>query len=653
MKRFVTVLVAVLAAVTLSVAIAQVGGTIGGGPVGPGGSTFPNVNTVLKFLTNGYLGGEIKSYGGIAVSALATPTSCAVAKTGSGTGTTWGYRVSALSSTGETLACSQVTVSGNATLDATHYNTVTWSAVSGARGYYVYRTAAPGTPNTTGKVGTGSCTPTVVTGTSHVDNGLCADASSVLATATDAKITGAALSGNADTATALAANPTDCTGIQFANAIAANGNLTCAQPSDVTGNAATATALAADPADCGATQFAKGIVASGAATCAQPAVADISDISTNYCALAGCSMTGDLTATGAGVTATVANTGLGAASTTYDETRAGFISDNTTASTAGTVVQVSPSVVLKSHAWDTDTGPQDDTWAWRLVNNPTSAGTTSSTLSIDSATKAGAGAWSVWTPRATLTSAGALAVSSLSAAGGAVTSATVQTTSNITAGNNLASGNGKITLSYASGASGDLSANRGTILADSGSSMWLAGNVATAATAKGTMLGNVTSLTTEGAKLGSIINGTTEKSTFDKDGVWYHAYGSGQSADAGTLAKILITTLDDDSVYIIEARAEAIDQAATPSHIGAWTGTIVARRIDGTVTVPVDTWTELYDVGVDWATTPVSSTAANNLTITTPAAGGAIGTVNWKIYLVRIMKTSSANFTGVVYPLAN
>lgn len=37
-------------------------------------------------------------------------------------------------------------------------------------------------------------------------------------------------SGNAATATALAANPTDCAANQFANAIAANGNLTCAQP---------------------------------------------------------------------------------------------------------------------------------------------------------------------------------------------------------------------------------------------------------------------------------------------------------------------------------------------------------------------------------------------------------------------------------------
>ena len=40
------------------------------------------------------------------------------------------------------------------------------------------------------------------------------------------------VSGNAGTATALAANPTDCSANQFANAIAANGNLTCAALTD-------------------------------------------------------------------------------------------------------------------------------------------------------------------------------------------------------------------------------------------------------------------------------------------------------------------------------------------------------------------------------------------------------------------------------------
>lgn len=53
------------------------------------------------------------------------------------------------------------------------------------------------------------------------------------ATAFSGNITGDVtgnVSGNAGTASALAANPTDCSANQFATTIAANGNLTCAQP---------------------------------------------------------------------------------------------------------------------------------------------------------------------------------------------------------------------------------------------------------------------------------------------------------------------------------------------------------------------------------------------------------------------------------------
>lgn len=63
----------------------------------------------------------------------------------------------------------------------------------------------------------------------------------------------AALIGNADTATALAANPSDCSAGQFASAIAANGNLTCSTPagtgvSSVTGTSPIASSGGATPA---------------------------------------------------------------------------------------------------------------------------------------------------------------------------------------------------------------------------------------------------------------------------------------------------------------------------------------------------------------------------------------------------------------------
>lgn len=91
-------------------------------------------------------------------------------------------------------------------------------------------------------------------------------------------------------ADALAANPADCAANNFATTIAASGDLTCAQVNftDLAGTAtdaqvpdsitislaATATALAADPTDCGASTFATTIAASGNLTCAS---VDISD----------------------------------------------------------------------------------------------------------------------------------------------------------------------------------------------------------------------------------------------------------------------------------------------------------------------------------------------------------------------------------------
>ncbi len=84
-------------------------------------------------------------------------------------------------------------------------------------------------------------------------------------------------------ADALASDPTDCSANQFANAIVANGNLTCAGivdadvPDDITIDlAATATALAANPSDCTGSQFANAIAANGDLTCATVSAASSS-----------------------------------------------------------------------------------------------------------------------------------------------------------------------------------------------------------------------------------------------------------------------------------------------------------------------------------------------------------------------------------------
>lgn len=100
-----------------------------------------------------------------------------------------------------------------------------------------------------------------------------------------------AVTGNADTATLaasstqLAANPTDCSSNQFANAIVASGNLTCAAiidadiPNTITINlAASSTALAANGANCNAGEYALGIDASGAVESCTDATTEINSV---------------------------------------------------------------------------------------------------------------------------------------------------------------------------------------------------------------------------------------------------------------------------------------------------------------------------------------------------------------------------------------
>lgn len=62
------------------------------------------------------------------------------------------------------------TTTGAATLDGTHFNTISWAAATGASYYRVYRTAVGTSPNTTGLIGTVN-SPTLI----FVDNGLAGD----------------------------------------------------------------------------------------------------------------------------------------------------------------------------------------------------------------------------------------------------------------------------------------------------------------------------------------------------------------------------------------------------------------------------------------------------------------------------------------------
>lgn len=87
-----------------------------------------------------YNGSTITSY-----TALTTPASLTVTPTGTTGSTAYSYRVSAFNDAGETLACTSVAITnGNATLNATNYNALAWTAQVDAVGYNIWGRYATG-----------------------------------------------------------------------------------------------------------------------------------------------------------------------------------------------------------------------------------------------------------------------------------------------------------------------------------------------------------------------------------------------------------------------------------------------------------------------------------------------------------------------------
>lgn len=92
-----------------------------------------------------------------------------------GSGTTWSYKVTALDASGNTSIASSTgtTTTGAASLDSTHFNTVTWGGIQNAASYKIYRTAVGSSPTTTGVIGAVSAGSPLTL----VDNGLAGDSS--------------------------------------------------------------------------------------------------------------------------------------------------------------------------------------------------------------------------------------------------------------------------------------------------------------------------------------------------------------------------------------------------------------------------------------------------------------------------------------------
>lgn len=85
--------------------------------------------------------------------ALLTPGSITVTTAGTAGAVTWTYKLVAINATGTTEAGAASSIAtGNATIDGTNYNILTWTAVTNATGYWIYRTAVGTSPTTTGRI---------------------------------------------------------------------------------------------------------------------------------------------------------------------------------------------------------------------------------------------------------------------------------------------------------------------------------------------------------------------------------------------------------------------------------------------------------------------------------------------------------------------
>ncbi|MBT9165169.1 MAG: hypothetical protein DDT23_01184 [candidate division WS2 bacterium] len=130
---------------------------IGANTIGHGSNTVTlgNPSIVRTVMYRPDITGTTRGLGGAQILSLAVPVAPTVTPVGFTGTTTWGYRITARSSVGETLASTEGRITtGNATLSTTNFNRITWSAVPGAIDYRIYRTTAGGTPTTTGLIGT-------------------------------------------------------------------------------------------------------------------------------------------------------------------------------------------------------------------------------------------------------------------------------------------------------------------------------------------------------------------------------------------------------------------------------------------------------------------------------------------------------------------
>ncbi len=79
-----------------------------------------------------------------------------LSRVGPDDGVTYGYRVAARTAYGEQIPCNESTISGPATLDGSNYIQISWTAITGATEYAVYRSTGGGSQGYLGKTGSTS-----------------------------------------------------------------------------------------------------------------------------------------------------------------------------------------------------------------------------------------------------------------------------------------------------------------------------------------------------------------------------------------------------------------------------------------------------------------------------------------------------------------
>ena len=102
--------------------------------------------------SNSYVQVPYQSSWGVQTVSLAQPTAPTVALQGSGTGTTWTYEIVACIGAVCTQPSTTTGTVGPTTINGTNWMKVTWTAVTNADFYEVYRTVAGTSPNSTGGI---------------------------------------------------------------------------------------------------------------------------------------------------------------------------------------------------------------------------------------------------------------------------------------------------------------------------------------------------------------------------------------------------------------------------------------------------------------------------------------------------------------------